>query len=90
MDIFFDLDHIFWDFDRNSALAFGRVFKKNKIPPVLSDFVREYEPINRDKREIADRGDKLFLTFYNLKSIYDHHGIFLDRSCGGDIFKPKF
>src|SRR5690554_2715121 len=45
-DVFFDLDHTLWDFDRNSALAFGRVFQKHKIQMEVSDFVREYEPIN--------------------------------------------
>ncbi len=27
-DVFFDLDHTLWDFDKNSMLAFKRVFKK--------------------------------------------------------------
>lgn len=44
--IFFDLDHTLWDFDKNSALAFKRVFKKNNIPLLLEDFLKEYEPIN--------------------------------------------
>ncbi len=45
-DVFFDLDHTLWDFDRNSALAFERVFRKHKIQLELSNFIREYEPIN--------------------------------------------
>jgi len=45
-DVFFDLDHTLWDFDRNSALAFERVFKKHNIAMELSEFIREYEPIN--------------------------------------------
>ncbi len=45
-DVFFDLDHTLWDFDRNSALAFKRVFKKYKIELSLSNFLKEYEPIN--------------------------------------------
>ncbi|MCB0464322.1 MAG: YjjG family noncanonical pyrimidine nucleotidase [Aequorivita sp.] len=45
-DVFFDLDHTLWDFDRNSGLAFERVFQKHKIALPLSDFLREYEPIN--------------------------------------------
>ncbi|MDP2685815.1 MAG: YjjG family noncanonical pyrimidine nucleotidase [Aequorivita sp.] len=45
-DVFFDLDHTLWDFDRNSALAFKRVFKKYKIELSLRDFLKEYEPIN--------------------------------------------
>lgn len=45
-DVFFDLDHTLWDFDRNSGLAFKRVFEKHKIALPLTDFLREYEPIN--------------------------------------------
>ncbi len=45
-DVFFDLDHTLWDFDRNSGLAFERVFQKHKIAVPLTDFLREYEPIN--------------------------------------------
>jgi len=45
-DIFFDLDHTLWDFDRNSGLAFQRVFQKHKITLSLTDFLRIYEPIN--------------------------------------------
>ncbi|WP_347374198.1 YjjG family noncanonical pyrimidine nucleotidase [Aequorivita sp. Q41] len=45
-DVFFDLDHTLWDFDRNSSLAFERVFKKHNIDLSLTDFLKEYEPIN--------------------------------------------
>ncbi len=45
-DVFFDLDHTLWDFDRNSGLAFQRVFQIHKIELPLLDFLREYESIN--------------------------------------------
>jgi len=45
-DVFFDLDHTLWDFDRNSKLAFERVFLKNKIGIDLDTFISIYEPIN--------------------------------------------
>ncbi|QAA81585.1 noncanonical pyrimidine nucleotidase, YjjG family [Aequorivita sp. H23M31] len=45
-DVFFDLDHTLWDFDRNSALAFARVFQRHKIDLKVSEFILEYEPIN--------------------------------------------
>ncbi|MCH2490598.1 MAG: YjjG family noncanonical pyrimidine nucleotidase [Flavobacteriales bacterium] len=45
-DVFFDLDHTLWDFDRNSQLAFQRVFVKHQIQLELQDFIRAYEPIN--------------------------------------------
>jgi len=44
--IFFDLDHTLWDFDRNSALAFERVFQSRNISIELPRFLEVYEPIN--------------------------------------------
>ena len=29
--VFFDLDHILWDFEKNSALTFEKIFLENKI-----------------------------------------------------------
>jgi len=45
-DVFFDLDHTLWDFDRNSALAFKRVFENHEIAVDLEAFKQVYEPIN--------------------------------------------
>ena len=45
-DIFFDLDHTLWDFDRNSFLALKSVFKKYHIDVNLELFTEIYEPIN--------------------------------------------
>jgi len=45
-DVFFDLDHTLWDFDKNSKLAFNRVFVAHKININIEDFISIYEPIN--------------------------------------------
>jgi putative hydrolase of the HAD superfamily len=45
-DVFFDLDHTLWDFDKNSQLAFQRVFQNHNIELELDRFISEYEPIN--------------------------------------------
>jgi putative hydrolase of the HAD superfamily len=46
-DIFFDLDHTLWDFDRNSEMAFDRIFK-NKFPEIkCQDFIEKYIPVNQ-------------------------------------------
>lgn len=47
-DVFFDLDHTLWDFDKNSKLAFDRVLKQHNIDIPLDDFIKIYEPINFD------------------------------------------
>ncbi|MFL0125362.1 noncanonical pyrimidine nucleotidase, YjjG family, partial [Tenacibaculum maritimum] len=44
--IFFDLDHTLWDFERNSELAFQRIFEERKIPVSITDFLKIYKPIN--------------------------------------------
>ncbi|PVW13417.1 YjjG family noncanonical pyrimidine nucleotidase [Marixanthomonas spongiae] len=45
-DIFFDLDHTLWDFDKNSYLAFKRVFANHNVSLDVDLFIKEYEPIN--------------------------------------------
>ncbi|AUP80329.1 YjjG family noncanonical pyrimidine nucleotidase [Flavivirga eckloniae] len=45
-DVFFDLDHTLWDFDKNSALAFDRILKLNNINVDIDDFLHHYVPIN--------------------------------------------
>ena len=45
-DVFFDLDHTLWDFDKNSALTFDKIFKLNQVEINISEFLSYYEPIN--------------------------------------------
>lgn len=45
-DIFFDLDHTLWDFDKNSALTFDKIFKINTLEIDSKEFLTHYEPIN--------------------------------------------
>lgn len=79
-DVFFDLDHTLWDFDRNSALAFERVFATHKITVPVTDFMKAYEPINfalwkefREERltKEALRIGRLVATFKALDIFYD-------------------
>ncbi len=37
--IFFDLDHTLWDFDKNSALTFEKIFELNNIDVNLEEFI---------------------------------------------------
>ena len=74
-DIFFDLDHTLWDFEKNSELTFEKIFMLLKIKISLSDFLRIYSPINhkfwklyRDNKISRNqlRFDRLKLTFVEL------------------------
>lgn len=45
-DIFFDLDHTLWDFERNSALTFAKILESNRVKVDLDGFLEIYSPIN--------------------------------------------
>lgn len=45
-DVFFDLDHTLWDFEKNSALTFEKIFNQLNIHLKLDDFLAVYEGIN--------------------------------------------
>lgn len=45
-DIFFDLDHTLWDFDKNSELTFETIFKTYEVDLAVKDFLQVYLPVN--------------------------------------------
>lgn len=45
-DVYFDLDHTLWDFEKNSALAMETILKKHQIEVDITDFLNHYVPIN--------------------------------------------
>ena len=46
-DVFFDLDHTLWDFEKNSALTFEKIFNEIELMVSLEDFLKYYNPINQ-------------------------------------------
>lgn len=72
-DIFFDLDHTLWDFDRNSALTFEKIFNLNKVSLDLEEFLFHYEPINLDYWKLyrEDKVDKATLRYRRLSDSFD-------------------
>jgi YjjG family noncanonical pyrimidine nucleotidase len=46
-DVFFDLDHTLWDFDKNSELAFETIFNRNHPTIAIETFIEKYVPINQ-------------------------------------------
>ena len=46
-DIFFDLDHTLWDFDKNSILAFDKIFRAHHPTIDTHQFIEIYAPINQ-------------------------------------------
>ena len=81
-DVFFDLDHTLWDFDRNSGLALERVFQRFSVGVPLASFLKVYEPINfnywrefREERVTKTqlRRGRLINSFSKLGVTYDMH-----------------
>ena len=72
-DIFFDLDHTLWDFEKNSALAFQTIFKKHELALNLDSFLLHYVPINFKYWKLY-REEKITqedLRYQRLKEVFD-------------------
>nr|WP_321224993.1 YjjG family noncanonical pyrimidine nucleotidase [uncultured Psychroserpens sp.] len=71
--IFFDLDHTLWDFDKNSALTFEKIFEVHKLQLRASDFLKAYEPINLNYWKLyrEEKIDKMSLRYKRLKDSFD-------------------
>lgn len=72
-DIFFDLDHTLWDFEKNSALAFETIFDKHDLTFDLDFFLNHYTPTNlkywklyRDEKITTEE-----LRYLRLKEVFD-------------------
>lgn len=72
-DVFFDLDHTLWDFEKNSALAFETVFKMQDMEVNMNDFLQFYVPINREywERYRKDKVTQKDLRYGRLKDTFD-------------------
>ena len=72
-DLFFDLDHTLWDFEKNSALTFEQLLTDYNIPVALPDFLNIYVPLNLDywKAFREQRIDKETLRFRRIKDTFD-------------------
>ena len=79
-DIFFDLDHTLWDFQKNSALTFDYLLKKYKIDIDLNIFLKIYMPINFSYWKLYrdEKITKEFLRYNRLKSTFDKLNIMIE------------
>ena len=71
--IFFDLDHTLWDFEKNSALAFEKVFYKHSIDVDLNVFLVHYIPLNLKYWELYrhEKVTQMQLRYGRLKDAFD-------------------
>ena len=71
-DVFFDLDHTLWDFDKNSALTFDKIFKIHNLTIDLNEFLSHYEPINLNYWKLYrdEKIDKEYLRYHRLNDSF--------------------
>ncbi|MDW5287782.1 YjjG family noncanonical pyrimidine nucleotidase [Formosa sp. PL04] len=72
-DVFFDLDHTLWDFEKNSSLTFQKIFEVNALETDLNVFLEAYVPINFAywKRFTMGEVDKETLRFGRLNDTFN-------------------
>ena len=71
--VFFDLDHTLWDFEKNSDLAFKKVFDKQNITIDLNSFLTVYKPLNLQYWKLyrEEKISKDELRYGRLKNSFD-------------------
>ncbi|MEM6866012.1 MAG: noncanonical pyrimidine nucleotidase, YjjG family, partial [Bacteroidota bacterium] len=72
-DIFFDLDHTLWDFEKNSALTFEMILSKKEVEVDLHDFLDVYRPINLSYWKLyrEEKISKEDLRYQRLRNTFD-------------------
>ena len=82
-DVFFDLDHTLWDFEKNSAITFDTILKKHNINVNIEEFVALYVPINTKYWKLYqdDEVSQEELRYGRLKDVFD----FINYEIGDDV-----
>ncbi|WP_317129218.1 YjjG family noncanonical pyrimidine nucleotidase [Formosa sediminum] len=72
-DVFFDLDHTLWDFEKNSSLTFKKIFEVNQLDIDLEVFLETYVPVNLNYWSKFRNGevDKDALRFGRLNDTFE-------------------
>ena len=69
-DIFFDLDHTLWDFDKNSEISYKLIFDKLDINIEIQEFLGVYKRINMDLWKLF-REDAIDKDTLRYRRLYD-------------------
>ena len=88
-DLFFDLDHTLWDFERNSNLTFKKIFSELKIQVPLKEFNDNYGPINLSmwKKYRKNKISQEELRYERLKKTFDSLNKIIEPKIINDISK---
>ncbi len=81
-DVFFDLDHTLWDFEKNSEITFNLIFEKYKIQLDLNQFIKVYKPINFKYWNMYRNNeiDTVNLRYHRLKEVFDNLSFKADKA----------
>ena len=76
-DVFFDLDHTLWDFEKNSALTFEKIFRESELEVDLNRFLKVYAPINLAYWKLyrEEKISKPDLRYARLRNTFDQLSI---------------
>ena len=79
-DVFFDLDHTLWDFEKNSGLTFKKILADFNVEGNLDDFLAAYVPINQAYWKLyrEEKVTKQELRFGRLRKAFDEIGARVD------------
>lgn len=71
--VFFDLDHTLWDFEKNSSLAFQKIFKEVGLELDFQLFLEKYIPINLEYWRLyrEEKVSKEELRYQRLRKAFD-------------------
>ncbi len=72
-DIFFDLDHTLWDFEKNSKMTFSKIFNENQVAVDLEEFLSYYVPLNLEYWKLyrEERISKSQLRYQRLRRSFE-------------------
>ncbi|MFD0964881.1 YjjG family noncanonical pyrimidine nucleotidase [Pseudofulvibacter geojedonensis] len=72
-DIFFDLDHTLWDFDKNSEISYGIIFSKLSLDVDIITFLSAYKQINIHLWKLfrEEKIDKETLRYKRLRDTFN-------------------
>ncbi len=72
-DIFFDLDHTLWDFEKNSKMTFNKIFDENQVAVDLEEFLSYYVPLNLEYWKLyrEERISKSQLRYERLRRSFE-------------------
>lgn len=81
--VFFDLDHTLWDFEKNSALAFEKIFEELNFQIDAQQFMEIYNPINVAYWKLYERNqiDQEALRINRVKDAFEaiNHSVTLEE-----------